>query len=575
MAENKCPYCGNPEIKIRSQKDEFDNVSDGYRCAVCKLDKVYKGPITITRGESFIKEFKDKKMDDVKKRYGEEAAQYSKDYYYDSDWEIFLYKKNKDGEQDFDISRENIEKCKKLFDKNPEDSNNLIRILLLKIFAGEDYKELASKFVVAWKRKDVDSNFYCVLIWRDFDIDEPYKSRLKSFLLWLMDVNPDQFKEDVKEEYIFFVHNIVVGISNVSKLINPERLLFEDFDFRWDDEYLKYYALAKFYSSEKRWYESFCLFEKLRVYNLLAKVTNEELLKFENDILHYKDILFNPPTIEDIEKCAYESLSNINFNDIKERERLKNLLECFYSALWIKENKIDESRKDLESHLKIYNIFAAVFNELAKGNYEAAFSKWVEWDKRGFKLMGIDIWETSKCLKNLRDGIGDNKKNIDALSSANSFIKDFSAISEIEIKLREFIGRSLKLFYGDEKLAWHKGIPENIRIECRKKEEAKYDPKSPQWAYFSFSDYPAIICYKDNWRLIFAKYFSINKGDVAKNKDELTSFLRRLVEIRNTVIHLRRPLEDRERNEIQEAAILLNRIYEKWNTNFKAEAFKK
>lgn len=413
---------------------------------------------------------------EITSKYGKEFGDYAKEYRSiindESEvWQVFLWKKDENGKIKLDLSEENIKKCQQIYDKNPNDIYNLLRLLMLKIFTDQDYNNLASQFVIFWKKKEVNVNFYFTVLWELEEVVKPYFLKLRNFLTLLIQVSPVKFKEDIDEsvEEAFLIHNKVVGISELSKIITDTRkLLLEDFDFDWDSSYIKYYVLAKFYHSKKRWFDAFCLFTKLFIYNQICKVTNEELLELSKCNREYsEDILLNPPTIEEVDNNADDCFARINLSDKREGDKLTSLIANLYVKVWKSQNNIQNLEQELNSYLNIYTLFANIFTELSKGEYERAFNRWVGWDKGNVKMIGIDIGETTQYLKRLKDGIGNENENIASLFSKNYFVQYFGYISNIEIKLREFVVESLKIYYDDETEAWFKGVPSRIRIECK------------------------------------------------------------------------------------------------------------
>ncbi|HAJ56170.1 MAG TPA: hypothetical protein DCL35_00180 [Candidatus Omnitrophica bacterium] len=539
MPEKNCPDCGNPNTE--SQTDALGNTF--YLCPVCNnkfesrsgLFEVLTGlhpPIKeiATRGKEWI---------DYAREYGIEDFNI---------WEMFLWK-----DKGIDVSDENIKRCQRLYEENPNDKDNLLRILVLKILAGKDYKDLASKFVLFWRRRELHSNFFC---WEFFDsIDFENLLKLKPFLLGLMEVNPAQFKDEANTEYAFSRYSAVVGTSNLSALIDPERQLLENFNFRWDDEYLKYYALAKFFYSEKRWFDAFCLFAKLKIFNIRLKVTNDELLEFELE--HYHDILCASPTIEEIEAKAEECFLNIT--DKAEQKRLYTLINYLHGYVWINYDEAKDRENQVDSYLNTYNHLVELLNELVLSNYAVAFSKWEAWDKSGKKMLGLDVLEITNRLRDLKDGIGDKDKILKNLSLGNPFIEDFALISSFGMKLREFIAENLKKFYGSTRKAIFDGIPKELKVTIPvKNDETEF------FSYLDFSHYVPIMRVKDNWKNIFRKYFIFNKEDNNKSCGELVAFIWDVVELRHIVAHYSRPLNEEERKKVRSGVELFNKIYERW-----------
>ena len=551
MSEIKCKFCGNPEVELKP--------TGKYFCSYCNKQFSVAGVQKMCE-EEFKRQFDEIKKEQTKKitSRGQEWVDYAQKYHIDDYemWQMFLWK---DG--GVNISEDNLNRCQQLYDAEPDDPDNLLRLLMLKIFAEKDYKDLASKFLLMWKKRIIRLGFFIHSIYEGaFPEQEIIKFR--NFLLWLMDVNPNQFKEEAKGE-VFHCLNKVLGIAELSKIMNLKELLFDESSFDWDDDYLRYYALAKFYASEKNFLNAFCLFEKLRIYNMAYNVKNEELLELEIYLVFYSDILYALPTVEDIASSALECFNNINFLEENEKENIYNLIGRFYGEVFIAYSKIEDKDHELNSYLNIYTLLVSIFNEVLKENYEVAFDKWVEWDKSGIKLMGLDIWEMTQGLKDLKEGIGNKEETLKSILS-NPFTEDFVTIFQIETKLREFVEENLKEFYKEEEEAWCKGVSREIRKKCSVRKEEASDPKLSKWAFFDLSDYSDIICERNNWNNIFKNYFIIEPKDANKSKDELTAPLRRVVEIRNTIFHFRRLLEEKERTEINTVSDLVNKVYEKW-----------
>ncbi len=115
----------------------------------------------------------------------------------------------------------------------------------------------------------------------------------------------------------------------------------------------------------------------------------------------------------------------------------------------------------------------------------------------------------------------------------NRNLQAYKILSRFERKLRNFLIRTLKEYYGDN--WWERGVPPYIRNLCEeRREEAMMRKKKiqPLLYYTDFSHYLSIILYQngeDNWKNIFEKYF-INIGWIKGRLIELN-------EIRNDITH--------------------------------------
>lgn len=568
-----CPYCGNPKIETKSQEDRNGSQHKFGYCSVCEqqIPGVYS-VIEYAKGStgdplSVLHSMLQPDYAEIADKYGQDFADYARKNFRSSPivpiWQIFLWAD--DGAPN--LTPKNLEKCQQLYDREPNDTDNLLRLMILKIFAGTDYKELFQRFVVCWKKREVDLNFWSLWRWEHpAALEEPYVRRLGKFLRELMEADPRRYKEGLEEDWALSCHSEVVGMSELSRFVSPEDLLLKQFDFRWDDQYMQYYALAKYYYSEEKWFEAFCLFEKLRTYNLACKVTNEDLSESfgRQSLEFFSDILCSCPTVDEIEGTAWECLGKINLSEDGQRGRLQNLIDNLYVNAWEKQRKTQNAEGDIENYLKIYTLLTGVLDELSKGRYEEAFSKWVKWDKSNVKMIGLDVWETTQRLKKFKEGIGAPGENMGAFLSDNYFVKYASCIFDVEAKLREFIVENLRATYSDDDKAWTYGVPQEIRIECRKKQEQAGDSMVSQWGFLDFSDYVEIIRSQNNFTNIFKKYLIFGKNDVRKSKKEATSFLARLIFFRNTIFHQHRQLDEMENKELVESAALVDKIYKKW-----------
>lgn len=576
MSEKKCPYCGNPEM-VTKDKDKFGKGS--LFCPVCcyTVEKggdiswwIFKHEDISKEVENFNKEYNLKIMnviigDPEKGAYPSETYTFLKH---------FLTKNDK-GETIIDISEENIRKCEELYKSNPDNENNFLRLLLLKIFSGQECKDLTSIFLKKYSPYHLSPIFWELLEDQKFyEIFGPYLPQLRNFLLWVIDVNPEEFKKEVHymvfdDEFSggFFTILEIIGPSMAWKIIDFNRLYLEEIFI--DTSYGVYYVVAESFYSEKKWLEAFLLFEKLRGFNELYKVTDEELSKeFKWITSTFSKVLSFIPTVEEIKNKSYESFCNLVNSGGKEDlyDFIKEISKSFFAYKSSYKSLKEEKDKEINNYLQIYN----VFSELVKGNYSEAFKKWVSWDKSNITLIGLDIWAVTRSIMNLRDGVGSKEDNIRNLLEANPFVEDFGIVSDLEVKLRKFISESLTTYYGGEGEGWYYGVPEKIRTKCGGRKEQDIRLRNvPKYNLLDFSDYSEIICFRENWDKIFRKYFIFEKADSQKGKDKLTAFLRELVPLRNTVYHLHKVLEPDERKRLQEYYGHFLRIYKKWENTTK------
>lgn len=560
MPDKKCPYCGNDNFKRKTIKndDGFPQTSD--YCSICD-HRV--GVIEISQAEiEFLKSHEDQEW----KEYAEEIGLDKFPWGGSSLWKKYLFTKNKTGQVTLNLTAENIDSCEELYNKCPDDNDNLIRLLLLKIFLGQDCKGLVTKFINIWQKElFLVSSLFTALVFdiKIYEAIEPYLPKLRNFLLWLLDTYPKQFEiaiSEIEDPYGFKSILKIIGASEVCRIIDSEDLYFCDIFI--DEGYVQTYVTAESCYSGKKWFDGFILFQKLKTFNDLHNIKDEELYEeFKDEVWYFSDILHSPPTLQVIENKLYECFSKLL--ESNEKTKLYDFINKHDQHLWFYGNKVFEKDEEINNYSQLYS----VFSEIIKENYDEAYKKWIQWNKHGITLAGLDIWAVTKSIINLRDGVGNKKSNIKNLLSANPFMEDLAIISDLEIKLREFIFDNLGEYYGNDENGWRKGVPEEIRVKCVTRKETDYNIESPKRDFSDFSDYAQIICFKGNWENIFKKYFILEKNDVQKHKEKLTLFLNELVPLRNTVFHLRRVLELNEREKLKTYSGTFYKVYSKWKDN--------
>ena len=479
---------------------------------------------------------KRKDIEEIRSKYGEEFAIYAVKYSIQGlreVWQCFLFRTDENNNTVLDFSKDNIERCEGFYTKQPKDGNNLLRLLLLKICLGQEYKQLALEFIKLFKIREIPGNWFAEVSYVWWEQFEPYAMRLKEFVIFLKNSNPLPILEDIEKGLMFNMYARLIGVAELSILLKPDEALLENFSFEWDLEYMKFYALGKFYYQEGKWLESFCYFEKLRIYNLRFEVKNEELIGFNNEVEeYYSDILKDVPTVEEIEELAGKSFLNI---PPIEQESLRNIIDRLHIRCWNKDSKISDLNKYIDSYTQIYTMLISIMNELSHHNYEKAYQDWQDFDKSKYKLVCFDINNFTQYLSDVKDG---KVKQEDSIQGVVNQVPNKDAVMivlHMDSKIRGLIKSVLSEHYGSEEKAWSQGIPVDIRKECRCKQEEDTGQKSSCWDFFDFSDYPRII--GKNWD-IFQRYFAVI-SDGSRSKGECLKFLNRLVYLRNPIMHSR------------------------------------
>lgn len=109
----------------------------------------------------------------------------------------------------------------------------------------------------------------------------------------------------------------------------------------------------------------------------------------------------------------------------------------------------------------------------------------------------------------------------------------------LETQIRQFIDDRMKEAFGPN---WPKQrLPKDLYVKWRDKKASAESAGARKWpliAYADFTDYVAIICKRDNWREVFAAYFS-------RPEDVRESF-QRLYPVRLDTMHARPITQDDE-----------------------------
>ena len=144
--------------------------------------------------------------------------------------------------------------------------------------------------------------------------------------------------------------------------------------------------------------------------------------------------------------------------------------------------------------------------------------------------------------EDLKTDLGVVAKEPNEKEMEDARLECYSLITAFEKDLRDFIGKELRKYYGDE--WWEKGIDKDIRGKCEKlarKEERKGRIVRPLDC-LGFQHYQFILTDKENWTNIFSKIFS--------DKEWLLARLNILKDVRDPVAHARGEFGTREKLEV-------------------------
>ena len=113
--DKKCPKCGSKKIR-----KDFNAQSLWHRCcvdcgAMLELEEATAGQVVCTEDEDWEK---------YQKEYETACGNI---------FEMYLYAKNDNNEIVLDISPENIKRCEKIYNQNPEDTESFSEIDLKRV----------------------------------------------------------------------------------------------------------------------------------------------------------------------------------------------------------------------------------------------------------------------------------------------------------------------------------------------------------------------------------------------------------------------------------------------------------
>jgi len=465
-------------------------------------------------------------------------------------WQKYLWAKNASGGFVVDLSKKNIQRCEELYRKNPDDFNNCLRLFLLKLFSGQKFQCIPSRILqFIEKRGTLVISHIGWLLGEDEKIYQsikPYIPQLNNFLLCLNDIKPNLFKDIVYdfEEAWYTLRPLsrIVEISDIfENSIDLESILSIEVGDILAEGGEECYALAEYCYKTHKWVEAFCLFEKIKI---ACKFYDGGKVCISGDI--FKNLVTEKPTMKIIKERSSESFKKA----IKagEQDKLYHIIVRINEQKEKHGKQLIEQAEDIEKH----QLVSRIFYKMQHGYYNEANEIWKKIDKDWIKKMGGDPKSTTKYLKEKNF-----KKVFDSLHSECNDIRH-----EMETKLRDFIVTELKKHYGERDTDWwEQGIPEKIRENSKD----RIDAQGYRWKkenFLDFIDYQAIICDKDNWCNIFKIYFGSKKNS-GKEARRQTSFLRRIVLIRNDISHSR-PLYKDSIKKLKESKAIFNKIYKRW-----------
>jgi len=162
-----------------------------------------------------------------------------------------------------------------------------------------------------------------------------------------------------------------------------------------------------------------------------------------------------------------------------------------------------------------------------------------------------------------RDRELDEYRSAHKTTASDAVVYPYLVIREMERNIREMLQRLLKKHYGSNKMAWSLGVPQGIQVEVAKY-IIEYDPKRKmsEWECLDFSDYFNIVQHKENWGGLFKSYFTIEKGDSQIKDIERAAFLKKMIPIRNAVMH-GRDLTEEQKEVLKSAKERFDKIYQK------------
>jgi len=528
MSSKACQYCGNPDI---------NKIKNGvWNCSVCNK-KSY---------EDIISEIMEQDENIIEVEW-EEAKK--------NDWKYLLFDKN----GNWDLSDDNLKHCQELYDQNPSDINHFERLLIFKLLTGKDCKDLALRFLKLW-----EENEWLLGGYHDFyyegRYDHPNFEKLKNFILWALDSRPDLARRYCNNYLHAFFWELwgFVGTTTLSQYVDTLCVIRSPIDWpEWNIHYETRYALARAYYMQQRWLDAYLIFESLRVLNEIYEITNKDLESMGRTC--YTDVIPCPPTVDEIKNLANECFSKIDLANLEAKGKLR---EFFYELISLAYFYFDQNqslREDVESG----QLLQKVLGKFGQGDFTTAFEQWVSLPKDKKSWNESPVWEVTRLLKGaVESGCQNINEMFVKWQDLIPRLNDRNMIIDFEEKLRQLISQSLTKHYGGYTEGWFEGVPEIVREKAIPIWE-KDQRKSPEYNCLEFSDYPKIICKKENWEPIFKKYFLLDKKKTI-SKDESTSFIQQMIDIRNVVQHSRRPLEKTERKKLSESYDHLLKIYQAW-----------
>jgi hypothetical protein len=573
-----CVYCGGKKVKLKVDYSKGIPETVGF-CKSCKKELRDEESPTVT---SY---FTEGEWEQYKKSTGCSLNVEPKEDRY---WLLYLLKAVKKHIV-FDLSKDNIERCAKIYQEHNKDRNALFRYLMVQVLTDKDWDRLAESFfepVLGETSRRDDYIYELAWLCRKLAFSDHGREKIKGFLQWYAAKYSRRFNNliwnDIGSNAITDILSELIGSKIVFGFLgNPADVVSFALDpltnhvGEFSDVLPAVCVAAESAFQDARFGEAMFLFDHILLFCQILGETNESENVLRGFYQH-KDIFPQPLTLFKIKKRIQHCLEKIS------RDSSGEQLERYHEILRRRQNDDFKSKRETSSeigntkwNLEIYQKISKIFQLLFANNLEEARKCWRQFlkdsevvyvfqdrpsMKAAFKkITGISVSKFGKTLSRK------NKKEVGKSFGAEVFVTPYFVISELEVQLREFISRSLIAHYRSQRSAWGDGVPVTIRqrVAARREEQ---DPlrRDTDWNFLDFSDYSDIIRKKGNWDAAFKKdWFIADKLDAQLSPDKLTEFLSKLIPIRNSIMH-NRHLSEEQRQVLSDAKERFEKIYKKW-----------
>lgn len=546
MKPKACSYCGNPNIEVKEHTLKNGKLRKEYWCSFCSNTLSGGMGEFYTPGEFLTS-----------------AAVISTELLW-GQWQEYLFVKQDSIIFKLDISNDNLCKCENIYNSNPKDVNNLIRLVLINILKGNNFKPYIKELISFWNSKKIGANTIINISLAFADLgDKEFKyhtPKLKLFFVWLINIKKNDFISELKtyhnnEFSTLHLFWEIIGTENMESITDVFKIYFDDIYL--DEGYLESYALAEYCYNRKDYFQAYLLFEKLNIYNRNYEITDVEL---GNEApLYFLDIAdIQLPTVQSIAEKTKISFAKLI--ESGNNENIREIICILSNRLKDKEDKIARHEKDLFGHKKMLNLFSCIIG----GKYEDALKEWISWEKRNSsigKAEEFDIWELTKLLSGCTDKI--NKKKLSEFVE-KAYIP--CMVHPVEFEIRDFIKENYILVYRDTKNAWFHLMKNNEYLQNDK------FIKTGDFDSIRFKHFYDII--NSDWD-IFKKAFILTSEDKSINHRELTKFIKTIHNIRNDFTHKKITLANEEVATLNASIEKWNNIYENWVTKKSSQRHQK